>query len=91
MSEQSSRIGQRDPGLPRATDLRTLCADGAAIATAVLALFAARQHPWARERIECSQVPPWLGSERTVPVRSRPDLAHPRCSGRGEVAILLCR
>jgi hypothetical protein len=45
MSEQTSRAAQRDRGLARATELRTLCAVGAAVATALLALFAANSIP----------------------------------------------
>jgi hypothetical protein len=45
MSEQHSRIAQRDRGLARATELRTWCAVGAAVATAALALFAASSIP----------------------------------------------
>ena len=45
MSEQHSRIAQRDRGLARATDLRMLCAVGAVVATAVLAVFAASSIP----------------------------------------------
>ncbi|MFZ0130861.1 MAG: hypothetical protein WB808_05455 [Candidatus Dormiibacterota bacterium] len=45
MSEQHARRAQRDRGLARAKELRTWCAFGAAVATAVLALFAASSIP----------------------------------------------
>jgi hypothetical protein len=45
MSEQTSRIAQRDRGLARASELRMTCVVGAAVATAVLAVFAASNIP----------------------------------------------
>ena len=45
MSDQHSRLAMRDRGLARANELRAWCAVGAAVATAVLALFAASSIP----------------------------------------------